>query len=194
MMVYAPPSVHYRMPRGRARHDGMRRGRAGGQRGRSGGAAWRGWVMEVHGDSEYRVRGARHDGVRAAIGTLPRARAGARKKAGGMRLGRASGQRGRKQKPPKTQIVKSVATGRHGFFMPRAQKPEIVKSVATGRHGFFMPRNENNHSFRELRYVKESKTFAVFGNIVHIRGKRLSQISNMQNSVHFYNPKRTAAN
>ena len=89
------------------------------------------------------MRGARHDGVRAAIGTLPRARAGARKKAGGMRLGRASGQRGRKQKPPKTQIVKSVATGRHGFFMPR---------------------NENNHSFRELRYVKESKTFAVFGN------------------------------
>ena len=150
----------------------MRWGRAGGQRGRSGGAAWRGWVMEVHGDSEYRVRGARHDGVRAAIGTLPRARAGARKKAGGMRLGRASGQRGRKQKPPKTQIVKSVATGRHGFFMPR---------------------NENNHSFRELRYVKESKTFAVFGNIVHIRGKRLSQISNMQNSVHFlYNPKRTS--
>ena len=173
MVVYAPPSEHCRMPRGRARHDGMRRGRAGGQRGRSGGAAWRGWVMEVHGDSEYRVRGARHDGVRAAIGTLPRARAGARKKAGGMRLGRASGQRGRKQKPPKTQIAKSVATGRHGFFMPR---------------------NENNHSFRELRYVKESKTFAVFGNIVHIRGKRLSQISNMQNSVHFYNPKRTAAN
>ena len=95
MMVYAPPSVHCRMPRGRARHDGMRRGRAGGQRGRSGGAAWRGWV---------------------------------------------------------------------------------IMTVA------------------ELRYVKESKTFAVFGNIVHIRGKRLSQISNMQNSVHFYNPKRTAAN
>ena len=40
--------------RGRARHDGMRWGRAGGQRGRSGGAAWRGWVMEVHGDSGWR--------------------------------------------------------------------------------------------------------------------------------------------
>ena len=53
MVVYAPPSAHCRMPRGRARHDGMRRGRAGGQRGCSGGAAWRGWVIMTVAELRY---------------------------------------------------------------------------------------------------------------------------------------------